>query len=326
MTVQDEEQCSLTFEVSDTGIGIEASELAKIFEPFAQVGDQREQEKGTGLGLAICKQYVELLNGRIGVTSQVNEGSRFYIEIPAKLSNKDVFVPNNNLKHPIGMVSSDIKSKILIVEDQYFNKLLLTKILEPYDFDIATASDGIEALELIPSFQPDLIFMDIRMAKMDGIEATRQIKALPEGKTIKIIATTAHALEEERLHILNSGCDDFIRKPFNDSDIYDALTRHLGLIFLYEPDAMDSTIHELVNIQSLKAVDPILLNALLTAAIELDQNTSLNCIDRLEPLADDIKKALRRHIEIFEFDYILRLVESVQKSKADDSDVMSLGW
>ncbi|MFQ5436850.1 MAG: ATP-binding protein, partial [Anaerolineae bacterium] len=193
----------LRFEVEDTGIGIRQQDQEIIFSPFEQIGDQPAAESGTGLGLAICKQFVELMDGRIGVTSQPGVGSVFHVEIPVNVSaSSEKTSAELQYERVTGVAEGQQQYRILIVEDRLENRLLLRKLLEPLGLELREAVNGQEAVEQFEQWRPHLIWMDIRMPVMDGLEATQRIKKSEAGADIKIVALTAHALEDERLEIL----------------------------------------------------------------------------------------------------------------------------
>jgi CheY-like chemotaxis protein len=222
----------LRFEVKDSGCGIDAEDRDRIFTPFVQLADPSNANAGSGLGLAICKQYVELMDGHIGVQSEPGKGSLFYFEIPATVpSSKSVGVESSH-DRVVGVAPDQPRYRLLIAEDQPINRMLLRKILEPLDFELREADNGQTALTHFEQWQPHLIWMDIRMPVMDGMEATRRIKATEAGRRTKIIAVTAHALEEERTEILAAGCDDFIRKPYQVTEIFECLAKHLGVHYI----------------------------------------------------------------------------------------------
>ncbi|MCP4713730.1 MAG: response regulator, partial [Deltaproteobacteria bacterium] len=225
----------IKFEVKDSGVGISTEQQETIFNPFKQVPVvNAPTSSGTGLGLAICKQYIEFLGGRIGVTSSPGEGSLFYFKIPVTA---DKALPESSsalqLERVIGLENGQPRYRLLITEDRQENRLLLRKMLEPLGFEIQEATNGQEAVDVFYRWRPHLIWMDIRMPVMNGMEATRRIKETKDGANTKIVALTAHALEDERREILESGCDDFIRKPYRETEIFEALAKHLGVRFLY---------------------------------------------------------------------------------------------
>jgi len=214
----------LRFEVEDTGIGIREEDREIIFSPFEQKIDQPLAETGTGLGLAICKQYVEFMGGQIGVTSEPGKGSVFHFEIPVEVlpPSKDIITELEH-KRVTGLAEGQGRYRLLITEDHPENRLLLRKLLEPLGFDLREAVNGKEAVALFEQWRPHLVWMDIRMPRMpvmNGLEATRRIRESDAGAQTRIVALTAHALEEERREILEAGCDDFIRKPYRDTEIF----------------------------------------------------------------------------------------------------------
>ena len=123
--------------------------------------------------------------------------------------------------------------RILIVEDRLENRRLLVKLLEPIGFEVREAVNGQEGVEIWEAWDPHLVWMDMRMPVMDGYEATKRIKSTTKGQATVVVALTASVFEEQRTVVLSAGCDDFVRKPFRDKDIFDVLHRHLGVRFLY---------------------------------------------------------------------------------------------
>ncbi|MBF0338495.1 MAG: response regulator [Nitrospirae bacterium] len=237
ITEESTQSVRVRFEVEDSGIGIDKDNWERIFRPFEQVGFQPATQTGTGLGLAISKQYVQLMGGQIGLSSEPGKGSVFYFDIPVEtLQRADAVTSEFRYRTVTGLAPGQPQYRLLIAEDQPENRLLLHKMLKPLGFDIREAGNGREAVELFNQWHPHLIWMDIRMPVMNGLEATRLIKASEAGAQTRIVALTAHALEEERLEILNAGCDGLIRKPYSDVDIFEALARELGIVFLYEDE------------------------------------------------------------------------------------------
>ena len=158
----------------------------------------------------------------------------FYFEIPVRVLPS--VAERDELKHRriLGLAEGQPRYRLLIVEDQPENRLLLRRLLDPLGFELREAANGQEAVALFEQWHPDLIWMDIRMPVMDGLEAVRRIRATKAGADTKIIALTAHALEEEREPIMAAGCDDLVRKPIREQELFEALARHLRLKFIYE--------------------------------------------------------------------------------------------
>jgi signal transduction histidine kinase/CheY-like chemotaxis protein len=281
----------LRFEVEDSGPGVREEDRERLFHPFAQLGRQTVGEAGTGLGLVISKQYVEIMGGWIGMRSAPVRGAVFHFEIPAAIP----ALPSSRFQDPVAigrvqaLAPEQPRYRLLIGEDQPANRLLLRRLLEPLGFEIREAATGSEVIEVFHEWHPQLIWMDIRMPDMDGMEATRRIKSTERGAHVPIIALTAHALEEERREILAAGCDDFLRKPYRDSEIFDALERHLHVRFLYadRPPALQP---EEVDATRLKSLPPDLVEALREAAILLDGRRCIELAARIrdvDPAAGD---------------------------------------
>jgi signal transduction histidine kinase/DNA-binding response OmpR family regulator len=303
----------LRFEIEDTGPGMREEDRERIFNPFEQLEERSTSEAGTGLGLAICKQFVELMGGTIGVISEWGKGSLFHFKLPVDVVSDETIPVEPQHSRIIGLAEGQPKQRLLIVEDQLENRLLLYKLLEPIDFELREAVNGQEAVELFTQWHPHLIFMDIRMPVMDGLEATRRIKASDAGAQTRIVALTAHALEEERREIMTAGCDDFIRKPYRDTEIYNALTKHLGIHFVYDEETLPASgAAPSLTAADLAKLPPELLNELKQATIKLDTNAVNQVIESIRTHSSVTAEALSAFTKELRLDIILRLTESAQ--------------
>jgi len=227
----------LWFEVQDSGVGIAAADHARIFEPFVQVGEMQSQ-KGTGLGLTITRHYVELLRGSIQVDSEPGKGARFRVQIPFSPFEGDLpGVAGGAQPQVRRLAAGQAVPRILIVEDSPANWLLLQQLLVEAGFEVKVAENGLQGVEMYQAWQPDLIWMDCRMPVMDGLEATRRIRALPGSQQVRIIALTASVFEDERNHILAAGMDDLMSKPYQAQDIFTCMARYLGVRYEYTGSA-----------------------------------------------------------------------------------------
>jgi CheY-like chemotaxis protein len=228
---------SLLFEIEDTGQGIASSELDSLFDPFVQTRTGHESMEGTGLGLPISREFVRLMGGDINVSSQPGRGSIFSFDIKVRAVNVIDVKTSVPRQRVIGLVPNQPIYRILIVEDSRVNRLLLVKLLQPLGFEVREVVDGQEAVAVWQSWQPHLILMDIQMPVMDGYEATQIIKQMPNGQETVIIALTASAFDEQREAILKAGCDDFIRKPFQEEILFAKIAEHLGVRYIYSEDS-----------------------------------------------------------------------------------------
>lgn len=202
---------NLHFFVKDTGIGIPQNKLNSIFNRFVQVDSSLSSNyEGAGLGLAICKAYTDLLGGKIGVKSELNEGSEFYFELPVSIIDRT----NEKADSHILIEENDptAKYQVLIADDDYNSRLLLEAVLSERASKKYFANDGKQAVEIIKKHpEIDIIFMDMKMPKMDGFKATRIIRE--SNKEVKIVAQTAFALSGDRQAAIEAGCNDYVSKP-----------------------------------------------------------------------------------------------------------------
>ena len=227
-------QVKITFEVEDTGAGIAPEELDQIFEAFVQTASGKQAQEGTGLGLAISSSFVQLMGGYLMVSSQLGEGTTFKFDINAIRVELNQVEDRKPKRRIIALEPGQPRYRILIVDDKPLNRKLLIQLLSPLGFELKEASNGKEAIETGESWEPHLIWMDMRMPVLDGCEATKQIKATKKGQSTAIVALTASVLEEEKAMVLSAGCDDFLHKPFREEEIFEAMQRHLGVRYVYE--------------------------------------------------------------------------------------------
>lgn len=207
-------RCRLRVEVTDTGIGIDKAHLGALFTRFSQAdASVSRQFGGTGLGLAISKQIVEAMGGRIGADSRVGEGATFWFEVDLPLAGEDTA----RAEPEATRAALDRPVRLLVVEDNAVNRELIVTLLTPFGVEIETACDGAEAVEAAARGGYDAILMDMQMPVMDGLTATRLIRALPDRAAagVPIIAMTANVLPEQVERCREAGMDDHLGKPIN---------------------------------------------------------------------------------------------------------------
>ncbi|MDJ0649042.1 MAG: ATP-binding protein [Xenococcaceae cyanobacterium MO_188.B19] len=304
-------QAQLCFEVSDTGKGIAPEELDKLFDPFVQTASGIQSESGTGLGLAITKQFIKLMGGDIQIASILGEGSTFTFDIKVLLTDSSE-VKSVAPKRQVKKVAPGQKNyRIAVVDDQETNRQLLTELLQSVGFEIRTANNGQEAIALWQEWLPDLIWMDMRMPIIDGYEATQQIKSLPEGDKTIIIALTASAFEEQKDKVLSIGCDDFIRKPFAESLIFEKMTEYLGVEYIFEETSpVETTLTEnTTDALDLSSLPSELITKIRDAAIAVDGEQIEQLLAHIPADSQNVAEAIKKMIGNYDFDGIIELTE-----------------
>jgi signal transduction histidine kinase/CheY-like chemotaxis protein len=211
--------------VTDTGVGIPESQLGRIFDEFVQVDQSlARRQGGTGLGLAIASRLARLMEGGISVSSVPGSGSRFTLTLPrsaagteranvSRLSTPPAETVDDIRREAYALAARQAPTTVLIVEDNEDNLFTLREMLAPLSFEIATASNGRQAIDYCRRQLPDLVIMDVQMPGMSGLQATGAIRALPGGAGVPILALTAQAMKGDRERILEAGCDAYLAKP-----------------------------------------------------------------------------------------------------------------
>jgi len=224
---QNEEWAVVEIIIRDTGIGIGKDRIRSIFDPFVQADAAISRKYGgTGLGLTICKNMIEMQNGELLVESEEGKGSAFIIRIPYQLSME--VMQENESNQEIDYKSLGHK-KVLVAEDVELNQYLARHILESWDFEVTIVNNGKEAVEQLQAEPFDCILMDVQMPEMDGMEATRHIRQLPDPikANIPIIALTANALKGDSERYLAAGMNDYLAKPFDEPRLFRVISRNL---------------------------------------------------------------------------------------------------
>jgi signal transduction histidine kinase len=220
---ESDETVKMRISVIDNGIGISAKDSEKLFKSFSQVDSSTTRKfGGTGLGLAITKQIVELMGGEINFESELKKGTKFFFDLPLKKSTLKSPPKNNNNSVNIDF-AKEFPHEILIVEDNKVNQQILIKYLEKLGYSAVIANDGLEALDICNKDEFSLIFMDLHMPNMNGIDATKKIIADSKSKDAHIVAITANAFDEDKQECLSIGMVDFISKPFKIDDLKAAI-------------------------------------------------------------------------------------------------------
>lgn len=234
MLAQSDTEVSIHFQVIDTGMGIAAENITRLFQAFEQVGDSRQQSSGTGLGLAISQRIIHLMGGTIQVTSKLGVGSEFFftvnLPVVADWVQQQGLMPGGD--RIIGY--TDPHRTLLIVDDRWENRAVLANLLTPLNFTVIEAEDGLIGLEKLRSNQPDLVITDLIMPVMDGFEFLQQIRNSSDFHTLKVIVSSASVSEADQRLALETGGNDFLAKPVEAPVLFQLLAHHLSLEWVYE--------------------------------------------------------------------------------------------
>ena len=304
---------TITFEVEDTGAGIASDELENIFEAFVQTQIGIESQEGTGLGLSIARKFVQLMGGEISITSVVGQGTIFNFDIKITKVNATDIEDKQPTRRVVALEPNQPRYRILIVDDKWNNRQLLLRLLNPLGFELKEASNGKEAIEVWETFEPHLIWMDMRMPVLDGYEATKQIKTQLKGQATAIIALTASTLEEQRAVILSAGCDDFVRKPFREQVIFDKIAQYLGVRYIYEelsPPHVAVVKHDSSLQASLANMPSEWVNELYEAANLIDNEQILQLLEQIPTVDAFFSQTISDWIYNFRCDKIIDLIET----------------
>jgi len=307
---------ALHFEVNDTGIGIEPTELEAIFSAFVQTQAGKISPEGTGLGLTISRKFVQMMGGEIIVRSILGQGSTFAFTLPVRVTqsvDRSTTSPHGQV---IGLAPNQPIYRVLVVDDQPENRKLLVNLLTRIGLEVQEATNGQEAVTQWQRWKPHLIYMDIRMPILNGYEATQQIRAGSGGQAPIVIALTAQASSSDRTLALASGCNDYLTKPFQEEVLLSKMAEHLGLKYLCAPEL--SSVGELpvfdatIALHSLNlSVMPSSWIAALRRAAQLCDDTAIETlIEQIPSERASLIKGLRRLVQHYRFKQIVALTTS----------------
>jgi len=320
----------LLFEVEDTGPGIHPEELDKLFQAFQQTRSGHLSKEGTGLGLRLSQKYVQLMGGEITVDSVPGIGTCFKFCIQVDLATAEVISSPTSHEHIVSLAPRPEPVRILVVEDNSTNRVLLKKLLVRLGFVVKEAENGQVAIALWKKWRPDLILMDMCMPIINGYEATQQIREQEKQEleslfpitATKIIAITASAFLEQRQETLAVGCDDFVGKPFRLEEILQVISRHLHVEYIYEtPQASQISSNSflnkseyILNNMALAVMSAEWIAQLHTAAIQGNDTISLNLIAQIPREHIFLIEALTQLIETYQFDQVILLTQPASQT------------
>jgi signal transduction histidine kinase/CheY-like chemotaxis protein len=294
----------LNFQVRDTGTGISAEDLNKIFLPFEQVGDVKKRAEGTGLGLAITQQIVTMMGGNLQVESQLGEGSQFEfaVEIPETV-HFSLASSTEQQGKVIGFVGK--QRQILVIDDRWENRSVIVNLLEPLGFIVLEASNGQEGFDVALQKQPDFIITDLSMPVMNGEEMIQLLRQTPQLQDVPIIVSSASVFASDRQKSLTAGAQDFLPKPIQAQSLLVTVQKYLNLEWIYEdsPAPEPRPENTLVAVETMEIVPPSAED--ITLLHDLSRkgliNNLLAEVDRIEqsdqkftPFAHQIRQSAKK--------------------------------
>lgn len=301
----------LYFEVRDTGLGMTEEQSKEIFKPFEQISGRAIE--GTGLGLAITSKFVDLMGGAIDVDSEVNKGSTFTVSFISELVEaSDSEQVNRESRRVISLKNPEKTYRILIAEDQKHNRNLLKKLLSRVGFDVLTVSNGAQAIAAVPTYQPDFVWMDIRMPEVNGIDACERILSSGAEKLPCIAAITTSIAPGEDHKIIEVGCQRVLLKPYQEDEIFSTMAEFLGVDYNYadELNQCETGLPSLDLNETILLLDRGLLLELQQALETLDSESINRLINSIPSEQSETANELLELAKAFEFERMIELIET----------------
>ena len=305
----------LTFAVADTGPGINADELSEIFEAFTQTSSGAAAG-GTGLGLTISRRLLQIMGADLQVHSVVGEGSRFYFTLPLVAAGEDAALSDLSGSHPTlyARLAPGQHVTALVVDDSTVSRRILASLLESAGLQVITATGGLEGIDLARAHHPDVIFMDVKMADLDGFSATRRLAADETTKKIPVIAVTASAFGNTKEAAREAGCVEHLPKPVRAEALFAALKTHLGVQFVTEQEGQPAGTDVVEYLPRHAVLAPHLREAAAIGAI-----SDLHMIAGTLAFGDPLDAALSRRISdmaaSFDFEGLRALAASLENAQ-----------
>jgi len=290
----------LFFEVTDTGIGISKVDLKMIFKPFEQIKQEDYNKNGTGLGLSITSELVNLMGGTISAKSEEGVGSKFYFSVFYKNATNDLIKTIKDKNLIVGIENKEFTKTALVVDDIEENRKLLVQMLNYYGVKTFEARDGLEVLDIYKKETINLIFMDILMPKLNGIQTIRKIRI--NDKKIPIVVVSANVFNEDRKKALDNGANDFICKPIEESELLLVLEKYIDANLVY-----DKKVNEKLDIDYSK-LSSKLKDELILYCNNMD-NEKINKLLKYKNLEKELIDDIKIKIDEFKYHEIIKLCQ-----------------
>jgi len=297
----------LKAEVEDTGRGMTAGEIGMLFQAFSQT-DTGIEAGGTGLGLAISKQFAKFLGGDISVKSEKGAGSSFILTVNVSESEKGKVKKMVKNRRVTGVLPGQKVFRVLIADDEPYNRLFLCELLRAVGFEAEEATNGAEAVLKFEKWSPDLILMDVRMPVMNGFEAVKQIRESKAGGKTHIIMITANTFEDDINKIVETGAKGYIRKPFKENEVFENIGKCLNVKYRYE-DAAGSEKREPIKLceDDMSILSDEFIGRMREATINAQLDTLLELIEQSAASSPQLAERLKEMANEFKYDMLIKL-------------------
>ncbi|NJP10410.1 MAG: CHASE2 domain-containing protein [Leptolyngbyaceae cyanobacterium RU_5_1] len=322
-----ETHLALRFEVEDTGLGIAAEDLQRVFQPFVQTQIGQQFSEGAGLGLSISRNFVHLMGGEIMVESQVGRGSVFRFTLPVNLAQAMESSAAYQPQRVVRLAPGQPHYRLLVIDDEWATHHRLIKLLEPVGFEVQVAMHGLDAVELWESWEPHLIWIDMRSPVVSDYEAIQWIKSTAKGRSTVILAIIDSAFEQEWSAMSAIGCDAWISTPFEDEAIFAKLAEHLNVQYRYDTEqllpndsaqisAQGSLVErDRLTLQQLQVMPNQWITELHQAAIEGRDQQLLTLIEQIPATHWNLADTLKTLVYHFQFEEIIELTSGCSASQ-----------
>jgi signal transduction histidine kinase/DNA-binding response OmpR family regulator len=302
----------LTFEIEDTGLGVAAEDQSRIFDAFVQ-GGAADRHQGVGLGLTISRQLVQLMGGTIQVESAPGRGACFRIVLTVDQARESDVRKEHEFPAALALEAGQPEYRILIVEDERESALLLERLLGNAGFAVRVARDGAQAVAEFREWRPQFVWMDLHLPVMDGMEATRRIRASEGGLEVKIAAVTASGFAGGRSEILGGGIDDYMHKPYRPEEIFACMARHLGLRYTRKQAATAARGEVAAELRSadLAALNADVRRELREALMTLEPQRISGVIKRISDDNRALGSTLANYARAYAYTPILKAIDAV---------------
>jgi signal transduction histidine kinase/CheY-like chemotaxis protein len=331
-----------TFVVEDTGQGIPAEDLERIFSPFVQGQPDASFQGGAGLGLTVARAFVGLMDGQMHIVSEPGEGTTvtFVVRLPLARGTE----PMVEVRRVVGLEPGQRPPRILVADDTWENRTLVARMLASVGFEIRETRTGDEALAIWAEWHPDLVWLDTRLPGIDGLAVAREIRRregvrgqgsgigedkdrpgndsdpdprplTPDSSPTRLVATTAFDAEQERTAIFDAGCDQCVVKPCSEAAVFEALATQLGVRYVFdEPGPLDEPYPSDAPLlpEHLADLPPALVEQLRKGVMEGDVEAASAAADRLRAFDERVAQSLRRMVRTYRFDEVQELIDAMR--------------